>query len=246
MASAELEGWGDEEDLKTAYGQGHLYVESASDHLYGLTRLLQEPAATIACWTCTRGSLEAAAFASWIFSPSIGASKRVARSMSLRFHAVAEDVKFARATGRKNDLKLSSERLTHIIQQAEKRSIEVFWHKKKPVAVGVRVPSATDLIRKVFGDEGAYRLTSAVAHSRSNILAQSSFRQASADDPLLLTKGISNASVAWLLMLGVEALSRSTWARAQLFGHDTSALKSILEDGFDEVGLKSSLRFWRS
>jgi len=57
------------EQIATAYDQGNLLLESAADHAFALTRLLVEPVATVAPWTCARGGLEASAVGCWLLQP---------------------------------------------------------------------------------------------------------------------------------------------------------------------------------
>jgi len=247
IARSEQEAWrGDSDDLFTAYSQGHLLLESASDHAYGLTRLLTEPIQTIAPWTCVRATLEAAAYACWLLTKEINATERVARSLAFRYMGLEQQLKTARCM---SDHEFSADTLKRLDElQAEAISLgyKVILDKVgKRISVARLVPSATECIRSQLDGEVYYRICSSMVHSHVSALIGLAFSAPDSSLPNELSKNLSPHAACWLLLRATDAFSHAVWARATLFGHDLHELTIILDGAYDSMNLGEAPRFWK-
>src|SRR4051794_39436451 len=76
--------------VKTAYSQGGLLLNSASDHLSAFAKSMTGTIETIAPWTLVRGVVEASTMSIWLLDASIDVKERVARSYAYRYDGIEE------------------------------------------------------------------------------------------------------------------------------------------------------------
>jgi hypothetical protein len=107
------------------------------------------------------------------------------------------------------------------------------------------MPTTTDQVRDVFGQETLFRIFSAMAHSQSTALVQLGFLSFDEALPTLLTKGMNADAAAVLLMTAADSLAKPTWAKARLYGLRIPRLANVLETRYGEMGLSQSRWFWR-
>lgn len=241
MADAELAS-----TLLSAYHVGNLMLEAAADHSFALTRLLVEPVPTIAPWTCARGALEASALSCWLLAEGISGRERVARGFAYRYVTLREQQKLARSTKDQPAI----ERIAARTDKVENKALalgfsRVLDKKDRRIGIGRAMPSTTDLIEDVFGQETLYRIFSAMAHSQSTAMLQLGFMPFDATLPTLMKKGMKSDIAAALLTGGVDSLANPVWAKARLFGLDSKRLVAILEARYGDMGLAESKYFWR-
>ena len=113
-----------------------------------------------AMFTCIRTAMEVAALSCWALEPSIEHVERASRSVALRRKGLDEQSKVLREAN-----ELDGSRLDERYAQIEERIREL--RLTRP-----RVPSATELVSRTFGNPMAYRLASAVVHGHSWGLVQ--------------------------------------------------------------------------
>jgi hypothetical protein len=94
--------------LEIAMGQAALLIETAADHLMALTRLVVEPAQTLAPLTCARVALESSVLAAWLCEPAIDGRTRVARSFALRFEGFKQERLFSQVAGGNDAAKVNA------------------------------------------------------------------------------------------------------------------------------------------
>ena len=156
------------ESLDSARSISLLLMESGGEHMTAFVKMLTEPIEPIACWTCIRNMLEPCARAAWLLDPEIDADTRIKRTFAVRFDGTKHDLKFARAM---NQPKPAQDKIEKRIAKVELDAITLGFSKlrdkrtkKSIVGIGVMMPTATDIVKKVLDEEGAYRVFSAVSH----------------------------------------------------------------------------------
>jgi len=234
------------EQIATAYDQGNLLLESAADHAFALTRLLVEPVATVAPWTCARGGLEASAVGCWLLSRCIDSRERVSRSFAHRYDGLREQTKLAGATGDEEVRRSLTERIEEVDQQAiALEYAPVLNRDGKRIGIGQVMPAKTRCIEDTFRLETLYRIFSGMAHSQSSSLVQLGFLAEDPDAPMLMKKAMTANAAVVLLVTAADTLARPTWAKAELYGLNLARLAAILQRRYDEMGIDSTRYFWR-
>ena len=116
------------------------------------------------------------------------------------------------------------------------------------------MPSVTDLIGTILGEEEHYRLLSAVAHGHHWALQQLSFSRAPDFDTASalsgarltgLAKAANVTAFALFVLVSARAFARTVWYQALYLGWDRMRLRELLEEIFDRLGSSNELRFWR-
>ncbi len=233
------------EKLFAAYSRGHLLLESAADHVFALSRLLVEPVQTMAPWTCVRASLESAAFSCWLLSERIDSQERIGRNLTFQYEELSQQLKLARVTGDEESLRILEAKMGKA--KAEALSLghtRVVRKNHKRAGIALRVPSATDCIRDMLGEEKWYRTFSAVTHGHSWAISQLSFRVLDLPGLTALEKSLRSDGAALLLILAADALAKPVWTKASLFGYDLKRLSRILENRYGQMGLTERRHFW--
>ncbi|REL38419.1 hypothetical protein DYD21_00240 [Rhodohalobacter sp. SW132] len=126
ISSKELETFQRPLSLKTAYSQGHTFVEVACDQLMAFSRTLKEPIQTVAPFTCSRSVLESCSLAVWLLNNEITAEDRVKRSLSFRFEGMVQQKKLANSSKSKNGLEVIDIQTNKIIKIAQDMSYPIF------------------------------------------------------------------------------------------------------------------------
>ena len=115
--------------------------------------------------------------------------------------------------------------------------------------IGVPMPSVTELIARLFGDEPSYRLQSAMAHGHPWALQRLGYRLDENDDGISgyvkLRQHITPTVVGYLSTRSVRAWVRPVWYKCRQNGWDMARLRAILESSYDAMRLVEKERFWR-
>lgn len=233
------------DQLLNAYHQGGLLLESAGDHAIAVARLLIEPVASVASWTCARGALEASAMSCWLLAGDITARERVSRSYAYRYAGLREQEKLARSSGDKVSLQSVQARMDAVENQAVGLEYaRVLDRNGKRIGVGQVLLTNTALIQQAFGEETMYRIFSGMAHSYSSPLIQLSFPAFDPSLRTLRTKAMNSDAAAILVLTAADSLTKPLWAKARLFGLDMNRLAQILASRYEEMGFNDSRSHW--
>lgn len=256
QAAAERATFPRPESLYTVAAVGTMLVESVGEHVSALVKLMTEPVEPIACWTCVRSMLESAAIAAWLFDPRIDAERRVGRAYGYRYEGLEEQAKFGRAVNLPPAEVAKAEGLLDRLERdAAALGYSVVTDRNgRRIGVAERMPSATDIIKLMLDEEGAYRLLSATAHGHTWAIQQLGFRPAAVQPPAA-ADGVqvtamekssgSVAGYAFLVLRAAKALARPLWNQCVYFGWDRARLAAVLESVYDEFAAQPALRFWR-
>jgi hypothetical protein len=234
------------DQLANAHHLGNLMLEAAADHSYALTRLLVEPVPTAAPSTCARGGLEASVISCWLLAEGVTARERVSRAFAYRYKTLREQQKLARSS----DDQASLRRLEARLDEVESKALGLGYARVLDkhgarVGIGRAMPSTTDLVESLFGQETLYRIFCAMAHSQTTAMVQLGFLPFDDQLPTLMQKGMNSDAAAVLLMSATDSMAKPTWAKAKLFGLSMKRLVAILEKRYAEMGLNQSQFFWR-
>lgn len=238
ISSEELESFQPPLSLKTAYSQGHAFVEVAFDQLMAFTRTLKEPIQTIAPFTCSRSVLESCSLAVWLLNNEITAEERVKRSLSFRFEGMVQSKKLANSSISENGIEITDIQTNKIIKIAQDMSYPIFRNKKnKIIGVATHMPSITDLAKNILNKEYEYRLLSAVAHAHNFALIQTSFVRYSDsedDEVSLYEKSLDPRFIIFLCKLTIEVFCKAVKTLTKLHGTYHIDYDSL----FDEINKK--------
>lgn len=208
--------------LKTAYSQGHTFVEVAGDQLMAFARTLTEPIQTVAPFSCARSVLESGALSHWLLDNNITATERVGRSLAFRFEGMVQQMKLANSSRTKNNLETIDRQTQNIIDTAHELGYQIFRNKDRVVGVATRMPSITNLTKTMLNKEFDYRLLSAVTHAHHFALAQTSFAkyQDDADDPevVLYEKSLDPRFLLYLCKITTEVFINAITDLTKLHG----------------------------
>jgi hypothetical protein len=222
ISSQELESFQRPLSLKTAYSQGHTFVEVAGDQLMAFSRTLKEPIQTIAPFTCSRSVLESCALAIWLLNNEITVTERVKRSLSFRFEGMTQQKKLANSSRTKNGLEVIEIQTNKIIKIAQDMSFPIFRDKKdKITGVATRMPSITNLAKNILNKEHEYRLLSAVTHAHSFALIQTSFAKYGDSEDVeivLYEKSLDPRFILYLCRLTNEVFCNAVTTLTKLHG----------------------------
>jgi hypothetical protein len=245
LADEELQSFIDPEKVKTAYSQGGLLIEAAADHLMAFSRVLKEPAQTIAPWTCVRAVIETSALSAWLFDPGIDVNERVQRSLVYRCEGLTQEVKFLKASGDQAEVIRIKDRLEKVKQFASNLGdYGVINKNKQRKKVALEMPSVTEIINKTLHEEAVYRLLSAMSHGHSWAHLQLGFRQVENGEDPLFEKSLKPISIVFLCYKAILAFARPCWNKTLLFNFDPDGLRKVLEPIADDLKIQSGHRFW--
>lgn len=234
-ADAENELIGDVQGITGILSQVWVLWEASSDHVLAAVKTLTEPIQTIAPFGCVRAAMEVAARSCWILDPSIDYKRRLARSFALRRKGLDEYSKFIRENPKADD-----ERLQERYEYFKEKTIE-YKLPKEPV------PSATELICKIFGERSYYRIGSAVTHGQSWALIEAGFIQSNHDREkgfMYLHKAMRPNLLMYLIVLALESLVRPAWALASYIGMDRMTIAKVFDKAYDDLQMTRDRRFW--
>ena len=242
------------ESLVTAWSMSLQLLELVSEHVSLFRASLDEPFAPMACGTCVRGMLEASAATCRLLDTSLDARDRIGRVFAIRHHELRRHRSFLRATSRSDeDLVL---RLEEVVSEARQLGYEAIVDRRgRQIGLVEKPPSATDVIRDVLDEERLYRLLSEVSHGTTwairkvcfEIVPNAPVRSEIGGVPVTLMTKVSNLSHLESLVEAVaKAYSRSVWAISDFAAWDLDLLSRILDRAFEDLGLSTGLRFWRT
>jgi len=233
------------EEVQNICSQGSLLVESAGDHAFAVSRLLEPPVLTISPWTSARGALEAAAYGCWLMDADITVKDRVARGLAFRYAGLLHQKKAAGAMNDKKEVQHTEDRIKEVKADARKHGFDQIKNKRgQTVGIATKLPSSTECIRDNLFNESGYRILSSIAHSHPSSLISLSFQVRDGSKPLTASKNISVGSACWLLMTAVDAFSLIFWRQASYFGHDLEEVRKILDDIYDGMSIGKENRVW--
>jgi len=245
------------ESLVTAWSIATLLIESGGEHVTAFVKTITEPVEPIAAWTCVRSMLESCALASWLLDPGIDATARVGRVFALRFEGLEQQLKFGRVAGvSDSELEATKKRIDDAEQVALNEGYPVVVNSRgKRIGIGQQMPSATEVIHLMLGEEPKYRLLSAVAHGHSWAILQLGFKRVTDHPRGVRIGGVpvsgfeKTAYIEGMSLLGLlaaRALARPVWHQCSYFGWNKAQLKVLLDSAFDKLRATASVRFWRS
>lgn len=253
VGEAEIKTFTRPESVHTAQSQAWILVEVTSDQLTAFLKTVSEPVETIAPYTCVRSLIEGAALACWLFDPAITGFDRVARSIAFRYEGMLQQLRWARAAG--TDPAIAESRLADIASLAFSLGYKpIIDRNGRHTGAGMHLPSVTDLIGSILGEEDHYRLLSAIAHGHHWALQQLSFDRAPHFDgasPLSganlsgVVKAANVTAFGLFSLISARALAKTVWYQASYLGWDQRQLRAMLDDVFDRLGSTNDIRFWR-
>lgn len=246
-----------EESIVTACSIGDQLIKYSDQHISAFVKTITEPIEPLACWTCIRSMLESCAISAWLLDPRIDAERRISRVFAMRYEGMEQQLKYGRCIKRpESDMQELAVRIDDVEQIAiDLGYARVLNSRGQRTGIGERMPNATELIRSELDEEDMYRLLSAVAHGHSWAIMQLGFKPTSAagsapqmgSTPMyIFEKQVYVAGLAYLGVHGARALARALWNQYQYMGWNQLALEEVLEDVFDILQAKPTVRFWRS
>lgn len=258
QAEQELQSFPRQESVKTAYSQGALLIEVVADQTIAFTKTVTEPVQTVAPWTCVRALLEASALSCWLLDPKIDVRTRIQRSFAFRYEGLSQQVKFGRARRANADIAKVLARIDNVERVALGLGFSKVENPKgERIGIGQQMPSTTEIIRDMLGEEANYRLLSAAAHAHHWALQQLSFRSVdeqganseSVGDNVagrFFEKNIEPLAVTFLCALAGKYFAKPIKHKSGLFGWDTRPLEDILDIAFGQMGIPKESKLWHS
>jgi hypothetical protein len=242
------------QSIVSAWGMGTQLIEFGGDHLTAFVKTVTEPPEVIACWTCVRSMLESCALATWLFDPSIDSHERVGRVFALRYDGLDQQLKFARAAGKRaTEIASEEDRVNHIEQEAIQLGYPpVRDRNQRRIGVAQQMPSATDMIGTMLDEALMYRLLSAVAHGHHWAIISLGFKPKGANEQIggvaveHFEKSGNLQGIALLGLTTMKALARPIWNQCHYFGWNALQLEEIYESVADRLQARNEGRFWRS
>ena len=244
--------------LRVTYSQYWLLLETACDHAAALPKLYQEPAVSIAPWSCVRGVLEAACVATWLADPSITAQKRIARSYSRRYDELIQQSHFIQSINEADTGSQINSRIKHLTEEAQKCGFDIPKDRKRGQQIGIALifPSVTKLVKDHLGQETDYRLLSAFAHAETWAVHQGGFRNLPNESVIKvenydlesskIQKFIHPEAVNYLCWTSIAAIGHMLMNGLKLFGGDVDTLCSALDHRYCATNVAKWHRtFWR-
>lgn len=228
MALNELDFYQMPKHVEAAYVQAGILMDAAADHFSSFIRLLEEPAHTIAPWTCVRGVVEASAISAWIFDTDVDVKTRVGRSFAFRYEGLRQQMKFANSIG---DQKLVAD-IKNRIRKIESDAFQLGYSavrnkKEKRDGIAERFPAITELVKTVLDMESQYRIQSGMAHAHPPMLQQLGFKTVEQDGEKTLHKFVTPFLILVLCRDAYMAFYLPILRKSQLFGFDMEQLKKI-------------------
>ncbi|MCK4445630.1 MAG: hypothetical protein KAW56_00955 [Candidatus Marinimicrobia bacterium] len=239
-AFLEMQAYQRPESLAT-FSWALIALESSSDHLEALDRLVSEGEYAVSPWTCARGLLESAAIATWLLDPNIDASERVSRSFALRYSSLCEQRKIARKEQEKVKIE---KRINDIEKMALSLGFSrVLNRKDKRIGIGQQKPKITELVGNQFNFGKLYPVLSSIAHCDSIIVSQIAF-----SGDIIKQRAVPREVQQNLLANAVAVYTRGVWMHVIQFGYDAAQTAVVLEKCYNEINLadNNEIRFWRT
>ena len=241
------------ESLGSARSIAAMLLEAGGEHMMAFVSSIRAPMLPIACWTSIRSMLEPCARAAWMLEPGIGAETRIKRTFAIRFDGMEQDLKFARAMNQPLGA------IKKQIEDVERDAVALGYPKlrdrrNRRIGIGMKMPLATEIVREVLDEEGAYRIFSAVEHGQTGTIRQLSYAAVPSSGSTLQVGGASATPflktvdpdrMAWLGVIAAKAFANSVWNEFTYAGWETDPLRKMFEKTFDLLEARQDVRFWR-
>lgn len=227
----------DDDAVRGVLGQAAFLYESTSDHVVAVTRILSEPAQSIAPFSLVRAAIEVSSICCWILDPTLAPFERQSRSIAFRRKGLDGQKTLVNENPQIDDGGVA-ERYAYLDAR-----------EKKYGAQRVAMPPATELVAAWFGGRSPYRLTSAVVHGHPWAISQVAFSRndkESAGGIVFLEPALKPNIVLYLLVLALDALARPVWLRTLYSGHDRDQTSEVLDNAYDAMQILPGRRFWRA
>ena len=191
-----------------------------------------------------------------MLDPAIDAEARIKRTFAVRFDGMEQDLKFARVMSQPlqdhDDIKKQ-------IADVERDAVALGYpklrdKKNRRIGIGVRMPAATEIVREVLDEEGAYRIFSAVSHGQAGTIRQLSYSRVPGSGSTMqmgggpatpFKKTVNPERMAWLGLIAAKAFAQPAWYEFTYADWNKEPLKGLFEATFDRLGARPSVRFWR-
>lgn len=239
--------------LVDAHNLAGMLIDYSADHIDALAKAISESSGSFPACTSVRSMLEPCALATWIATPSIGAHERAKRVYALRYDAIEEGKKFAKAVnpGAGPDLK-SPERVETLERDAMRLGYQRVVDKHgKRIGIGCKKPEATKLVADMLGEEAKYRLLSAVAHGQHWALRHLGFEPTKSVGERLRFGGVPVSAfektlhvnvVADLGLCALRSFARPVTCMLSYGGHDSGPFDRLLETTFEFLRVPKAQR----
>ena len=233
-----------------------MLIESGGEHMTAFVKTITNPVEPIACWTCVRAMLEPCARAAWLMDPAIDVDERTKRTFAIRFVGMEQELKFARATGQPGQAEMRN-RIAEVERDASALGypkLRARKNKNRRTGIGVRMPAATQIVREILDEEGAYRIFSAVTHGQTGTIRQLSYDRVSGNGPSVrigkvkavpFQKTVRPDHMAYLGLIAAKAFAKPVWYEFTYAGWDRDPLRELLEATFDLLRAVQNMRFLR-
>jgi hypothetical protein len=259
QANSERASFVSPEDASAALCQGAVLIQVAADQLMAFTKTLTNPVQAIAPWACIRTMLETSALSSWLLDPQLDIRTRVQRSLAWQFEGLEQQLKYVRTSGLHD--KATVTLIERHIDELENTALQLGYQRqvdknRRRVRVGQRMPSSTEIVKQVYGNESSYRLTSAFVHGHFWAMQQLSFRADSAVSrtPVLdeqqgivhVVNDVSPSNLILLIEIAGMIFARPIWNHCCLYGWDLIRMRKILDGWADTRSVSPHSRFWKA
>jgi hypothetical protein len=232
IAAQELVNFPRREFVLTAYCQGDMLLEGASELVTCFIRTCAEPALPIASWSTVRAAIESCALASWLLSPGIDVRTRVKRSFAFRFEGLDQQARMARAMNRPGNLEAIIQRINEVEQTAISVGFDkIVNSQERRIGIGQVMPSITSIVADSLDEEVTYRLLSAVTHAHHWAVHRLGFdvlpiNAAAADSNTMrpLKKAAKPICFQYLTDQAMKAFTTPVMYKTKLFGGDHNLL----------------------
>ncbi len=255
IALKEMDSFADRELVLDVYARASLCFESAADHLMAFSCTLKEPAKTLSPYTCIRSLLESSALTLWLLDINIDATERVGRCFGFRHKEFKEQIKFFEADRvNTHEAQIEIDKVNRRMTVVENKAIALGYPQLskngKITGIATHMPETIGLVKLILNNESEYRLLSSVAHSYLWATRQVGFKIIEATDTngqkiKAVKKHVHPQMVLFGINLAIPTFARVFWTIGKLYGWNMQEVEELLDRVFDEIGFKSSVRFWR-
>lgn len=252
IAHQEQHGFPNPELARDVHSRGMLSMESAADHLMVFADSLNEPAKTVAPWTCVRGLLESCALAAWFLDPAIDVKARVGRCFAFRYVGFVQQIKFYQVEKLQSEIDYVRQRMAKVEQDAVSLGYPLLLNKKGDInGIAIPMPSITELIGATLNREAEYRLLSAIAHGHHWATQQISFREIEiqtrdGQSVKALEKYVHPNFVLYVAHIAVTSFAKVIWYLWRLYEWNLKEAEHLLDTTYERLHYNTELRFWRS
>ena len=243
--------------LEPAYTQAQSAVfHVAADHIRAVSRELTPRALTYSPWASARCVLEACSRAYWLSDTKINHTERASRILNIRLQNVKNSVAYIRSTENLHNgfsakqIKQQEKRIDYLRSEANKLNIlEKLDRRKRFLGFGNGMPSYTDLATSVFEAGDIYGLFAGATHGQeyTSVLSTQLLEDTGEGDGKNRILNITEESALLIGSLVIEWFAKAAWEVFKIHGWNMKALATILENTYDEIGVKNTaeIRFWR-